>query len=52
MRAYERLIRYAQVNTTSHEGAEVTPSGEGEWNLARLLEKEMGILSCSPCSMA
>ena len=41
MRAYERLIRYAQVNTTSHEGAEVTPSGEGEWNLARLLEKEM-----------
>ena len=42
MKAYERLIQYAQVNTTSneeHEGR--TPSGKGEFNLARMLEKEM-----------
>ncbi|MBR6325532.1 MAG: peptidase T [Lachnospiraceae bacterium] len=42
MRAYERLLKYAQVNTTSCEENEAnTPSGEGEWNLARLLEEEM-----------
>lgn len=42
MRAYERLIRYAKYNTTSHEENEgCTPSGEGEWNLARALAEEM-----------
>ncbi len=42
MKAYERLIQYAQVNTTSDERNEArTPSGEGEFRLASLLEKEM-----------
>lgn len=41
MRAFERLLRYAAVNTTSHEEREGTPTGEGEFELARLLEKEM-----------
>ena len=42
MRAYERLMRYAGVNTTSfEENMDKTPSGEGQWDLARLLETEM-----------
>ncbi len=42
MRAYERLICYAGFNTTSHEENEAqTPSGEGEWALARALAEEM-----------
>ena len=42
MKAYERLIQYVQVNTTSHEENEgVTPSGAGEFNLANLLAQEM-----------
>ena len=42
MRAYERLWRYVQVNTTSCEANEqVTPSGAGEFNLANLLVDEM-----------
>ena len=42
MRAYERLLNYAVVNTTSwDENAAQVPSGAGEFNLARLLEKEM-----------
>ncbi len=42
MRAYERLIRYAGFNTTSREENEAcTPSGEGEWGLAKALGEEM-----------
>ena len=41
MKAYERLLKYASVNTTSHEDAEGTPSGAGESDLARLLAEEM-----------
>lgn len=41
MRAYERLLKYAAVNTTSYEEREGTPTGEGEFDLARLLAKEM-----------
>ena len=42
MRAYERLYRYAQVNTTSYESNEaVTPSGAGQFDLANLLAVEM-----------
>ncbi len=48
MRAYERLIRYAGFNTTSHEENEArTPSGEGEWALARALAEEMKELGMS-----
>ena len=41
LRAYERLLKYAEVNTTSHEEVEKTPTGEGEFDLARLLAEEM-----------
>lgn len=44
MRAYERLLKYAAVNTTSHEEREGTPTGEGEFDLAYLLEEEMKAL--------
>ena len=41
MRAFERLLKYVVVNTTSHEEAEVTPTGQGEIQLAGLLAEEM-----------
>ena len=41
MRAYERLLRYAAVNTTSFREGEGTPTGKGQFDLAYLLEKEM-----------
>lgn len=41
MRAYERLLRYASVNTTSREGRENTPSGAGGFPLGELLAEEM-----------
>ena len=44
MRAYERLLRYAVINSTSHEDLEGTPTGEGELELARLLATEMEAL--------
>ena len=44
MRAYERLLKYTAVNTTSHEEIETTPTGEGEFELARLLAEEMEAL--------
>ncbi|MBQ6514122.1 MAG: peptidase T [Clostridia bacterium] len=45
MRAYERLLKYVVVNTTSHEENEAqVPSGAGEFDLARLLADEMKAL--------
>ncbi|MBQ8073366.1 MAG: peptidase T [Clostridia bacterium] len=45
MKAYERLLRYVVVNTTSHEENEAqVPSGAGEFDLARLLADEMKAL--------
>ena len=44
VRAYERLLRYAVINSTSHEDLEGTPTGEGEFELARLLATEMEAL--------
>ena len=44
MRAYERLLRYAVVNTTSYDDREGTPTGEGQFVLARLLAVEMETL--------
>ena len=41
MRAYERLIRYAQIHTASAEGAAQTPSTPRQFNLSRLLAEEM-----------
>ena len=41
MRAYERFLNYARVHTASAEEQGVTPSTPCQWDLARLLEKEM-----------
>ncbi len=41
MRAYERLLHYAAVNTTSYEDREGTPTSEGQFLLADLLAEEM-----------
>lgn len=42
MEAYERLIKYAGINTVSDESnAGETPSSPSQWELAKLLEREM-----------
>lgn len=41
MRAYERLIRYAKVYTTSDPESSETPSTLRQFDLAKLLKKEM-----------
>ena len=38
---YDRFKRYAEVETTSDGKSSSTPSAPCEWNLARLLEKEL-----------
>lgn len=40
-RLLERFVRYAKVYTTSDPHGEGTPSTERQWDLARLLEKEL-----------
>ena len=44
MRAYERLIRYAKIWTTSDEASENTPSTERQFDLAHHLVNEMKAL--------
>ena len=44
MKAYERLIRYAKINTASSEGGKTTPSTPGQFELARLLTNELNEL--------
>lgn len=44
MRAYERLLNYVKVNTESAEGMGTSPSTDCQWDLARLLEKELQAL--------
>lgn len=41
MRAYERLLKYVQIHTTSSEEAGATPSTPGQWDLARVLVDEL-----------
>ena len=41
MRAYERLLKYAQVFTTSDEESDTTPSTSRQFDLARMLAEEM-----------
>jgi tripeptide aminopeptidase len=42
--ALERFLRYVKIDTTSDEASGVTPSSEGQWNLARMLRDEMAAL--------
>ncbi|MCR5092689.1 MAG: peptidase T [Lachnospiraceae bacterium] len=41
MRAYERLLNYVVIHTTSNEEAETTPSTKRQFDLANILVKEM-----------
>ncbi len=41
MKAYERLVKYAQVSTASEEGIGVSPSTERQFDLARILADEL-----------
>ena len=41
MRAYERLLKYVKLHTTSDESRESTPSTERQFALARLLVQEL-----------
>ena len=46
-RAYERLIEYARVHTSSKEGAAQTPSTQRQFDLARVVERELNELGVS-----
>lgn len=41
MKAYERLLRYAEIRTPSDENSGTSPSSQCQFELARLLEQEM-----------
>ena len=41
MQAYERLIRYARIHTTSDKNADTTPSTARQFDLSQLLAREM-----------
>ena len=45
MRAYERLIRYARVHTSSEENCRTVPSTLRQFDLSRMLEAELRFLS-------
>ncbi len=47
----ERFIRYAKIDTQSDENSETTPSTEKQWNLARLLVREMEALGLKDISL-
>lgn len=47
MKAYERFLTYARVHTQSRENAGETPSSPCQWELARLLERELRELGVS-----
>ena len=47
MRAYERFLNYVKVYTQSAEEQGVTPSTPCQWDLARMLEREMKELGLS-----
>ena len=47
MRAYERLIEYSKIWTTSDEEGSTTPSTERQFDLARYLAEEMKALGIS-----
>ena len=44
MQAYERLIRYARIYTTSDENAEITPSTARQFDLSNMLAEEMNAM--------
>ena len=51
MRAYERLLSYVVIHTTSNEEAETTPSTKRQFDLANILVKEMKELGIEDASV-
>ena len=51
MRAYERLLKYAQVFTTSDEESDTTPSTSRQFDLAGMLVEEMKEIGISGASV-
>ena len=51
MRAYERFIKYAVIDTQSCEGAQSVPSTEKQFKLAELLKKELEALGLERVQM-
>lgn len=47
----ERLIRYAKINTQSDAASDTTPSTAGQWDLLRLLEKELAGIGMSDITL-
>ncbi len=47
----ERFIRYARITTTSDMHMDVCPSTECQWDLLRLLEKELGEMGLKDISL-
>ena len=41
MRAYERFLKYARINTESAEGTGTSPSTARQWDLANVLMDEL-----------
>ncbi len=52
MRAYERFLQYAKINTQSKEGTGKSPSTDCQWNLAKHLEKELNELGLDNVSLS
>ena len=46
MRAYERFLKYAKINTESAEGTGTSPSTARQWDLANVLMDELKELDC------
>ncbi len=51
MRAYERLLNYVVIHTTSDEESETTPSTDRQFDLAKKLEAEMKELGIEDASV-
>ncbi len=47
----ERFLRYAKIDTQSDENSETTPSTEKQWNLAKLLVRELEALGLKDISL-
>ncbi|OGU16074.1 MAG: peptidase T [Ignavibacteria bacterium GWB2_35_12] len=50
-KALDRLLRYVKIDTQSKEGAETTPSTEKQFNLAKLLVKELKAIGVKDVSI-
>lgn len=50
-RAYEKLLRYAAIDTQSDPASNTCPSTEGQWQLARLLVDELQAIGLEDISL-